>query len=45
MVQESGESQKEADEKAKALIEDSKLSVTLSIKHPEKIKLLWEELG
>lgn len=39
-----GETQENARRRARKEIDDSCLKITLSIKHPEKIRLVWEEV-
>jgi len=40
---EAGDTRTEAAERIHRCIQDSGLSVTLSMRHPEKVKLVWEE--
>jgi len=40
-----GETEQERRERASAVLEDSGISVTLKMKHPEKISLRWEEVA
>lgn len=39
-----GETQEDTTKRAWKEIDDSSLKITLSMKHPERIKLIWEEL-
>jgi cytochrome P450 len=44
-VQLKGESQKATADRVKMVVDDSTLDITLTMKHPEKIRLIWEELA
>ena len=39
-----GETMEDTNRRVRKVVDDSGLKITLSMRHPEKIKLIWEEL-
>ena len=42
-VKEEGESERDAEKRIRAVIEDATVAVTLQMREPERIKLKWEK--